>query len=115
MKKVSLQVQLTGRPYLTLKIADCCGRKSSPSRLGEEGATLLCAGSHQRRPGIFIPFQRHGAQYLIPERPFTHFDGWLKDQLTGAWCGHPPHWTGGGGAGCSDPSWVVVSLVYQTQ
>lgn len=71
MEKVIFQVQLTGRPYRILKLPeDCCDRKSSPSRLGEESATLLYAGSYQEKLGIFIPFQRHGVQYLIPERPF---------------------------------------------
>ena len=63
------KVQLTGGPYLTLKLPeDCCDRKSSPSRLGEESASLLYTGSHQEKLGIFILFQSHGVQYLIPER-----------------------------------------------
>lgn len=71
MEKVSFQVQLTGRPYLILKLPeDCCDRKSSPSRLGEESATLLYARSHLRKSGVLIPFQRHGVQYFIPR-----FDG----------------------------------------
>lgn len=76
MEKVIFQVQLTGRSYRTLKLPeDCCDRKGSPSRLGEESATLLYAGSHQEKLGIYIPFQRHGVQYLIPERPFLALMG----------------------------------------
>lgn len=67
MKKVSFQVQLTGRPYLTLKIA-VAGRAVLQG-WGRRVPLSCVQGVFRESPGIFIPFQRHGAQYLILRDP----------------------------------------------
>lgn len=80
MEEVNIQVQLTGRPYLTLKPA-VTGR-AVPQGWGRRVPLSCVPGRcHHRKPGIFL--SKGMELSIILERAFTHLDGWLKDQLTG--------------------------------
>lgn len=62
MEEVSIQVQLTGRPYLTLKPA-VAGRAVHQGWGRRVPLSCVPGGRHHRKPGRYIPFQRHGTQY----------------------------------------------------
>lgn len=100
MEEVSIQVQLTGRPYLTLKPA-VAGRAVHQGWGRRVPLSCVPGGRHHRKPGIF---PSKGMELsIVLERAFTHLDGWLKDQLMGLGVDTPYTGQGCGGARCPDP------------